>query len=170
MSKPEAQLEKEKRDKLQFKKETKRLIHALALIDALPTLLTKVEELCKVDSPKLPAVPSTSRAVSHELRSPEQRKIHTSTSGPITAEMLRRSNTKDPQKLTNDLLTCLFDEQHLATHSLTGRKSAKVEESRRKECLNGNAVNVIVETVRSFFPDRKPNDVKAYIRVKLNNV
>ena len=65
--------------------------------------------------------------------------------GLITRDMLLRSNTKDPQKLTNDLMTCLWDEEHLATHSLTGSKSGRDDNpAKTKESLDGKSTEAIV--------------------------
>ena len=65
--------------------------------------------------------------------------------GLITRDMLLRSNTKDPQKLTNDLMTCLWDEEHLATHSLTGSKSGTDDNpAKTKESLDGKSIEAIV--------------------------
>lgn len=59
--------------------------------------------------------------------------------------MLLRCNTRDPQKLVNDLLSCLCTDEYLATHSLTGSKSVHQGDlTKQKAAMDIDMVNAIM--------------------------
>lgn len=59
------------------------------------------------------------------------------------SRLVNRCNTKEPTKLVNDLLTGLFDDQYLASHTITGA-TFKGYEGLQKEKMDPMTVNAII--------------------------
>lgn len=86
----------------------------------------------------------------------------------ITADLLERCNTgTTAQKLTNDLLRCLYDRDCLASHSISGIINSK--RGIPKPALPSHEIQAILRTVQRFFPGKTDSEIKGYIRQKLQN-
>ncbi|XP_057203062.1 uncharacterized protein LOC130562199 isoform X2 [Triplophysa rosa] len=86
----------------------------------------------------------------------------------ITADLLERCNTgTTAQKLTNDLLRCLYDRDCLASHSISGVINSK--RGIPKPALPSHEIHAILRTVQRFFPGKTDSEIKGYIRQKLQN-
>ncbi|KAA0705970.1 hypothetical protein E1301_Tti004733 [Triplophysa tibetana] len=86
----------------------------------------------------------------------------------ITADLLERCNKgTTAQKLTNDLLRCLYDRDCLASHSISGVINGK--RGIPKPALPSHELQAILRTVQRFFPGKTDSEIKGYIRQKLQN-
>ena len=59
------------------------------------------------------------------------------------SRLVNRCNTQEPAKLVNDLLTGLFDDRYLASHTITGATS-KEYEGTPKQRMDPLVVNEII--------------------------
>lgn len=156
-----------KEEKKQLRSENKNLRKTIRLITNLPELLTGMQNIMEeMKAVKCPL--SSGEATQKPVKEfPSQGQQEDSLSTKLS-RLVNRCNTKEPTKLVNDLLTGLFDDQYLASHTITGA-TFKGYEGLQKEKMDPMTVNAIIETVTKFFPDRTPSEVKHFMRQKLAN-
>ncbi|CAL8264895.1 unnamed protein product, partial [Gadus morhua 'NCC'] len=71
------------------------------------------------------------------------------------------------QKLTNDLLRGLYDQDCLASHSISGLINSKKGPS--KPALPEDQIQAILREVQHYFPGKTDSEIKGYISQKLQN-
>ena len=68
----------------------------------------------------------------------------------MTHEIILRCNKRNLQKFTIDLLSCLFTDEYMASHSLTGSKGVSQEDTKKKTALEGDVVQDCTVLLRSL--------------------
>ncbi|KAJ8018285.1 BEN domain-containing protein 6 [Holothuria leucospilota] len=149
-----------KEEKKQLRAENKNLRKSIRLITNLPELLAGVSSMMeKIQSFQWPTS-------SEETATKSQKE--TETHSEKVARLVKRCNTLEPAKLVNDLLTGLYDEEYLSSHTITGTV-LKENQGVQKEGMDPLMVNEIISTVAAFFPEKKPAEIKYFMRQKLAN-
>ncbi|KAJ8049992.1 BEN domain-containing protein 6 [Holothuria leucospilota] len=125
-----------KEDKRQLRAENKNLRKSMRLITNLPELLTGISStLEKIKCLHCPT------SAADEAATKAQKEIDTPSDK--VSQVVKRCNTTEPAKLVNDLLTGLFDERYIATHTISGAV-IKANGGAQKEGMDPVMVNEII--------------------------